>query len=68
MALPPKPPVCPGTPWFTIYSTPPNACFEVMDLDERWNLGNAEPWDLIYARFLAGSIKNWDDFFRQSYR
>jgi hypothetical protein len=39
-----------------------------MDLDGEWDLGNEEPWDFIYARFMAGAIADWDDFFQQSYR
>ena len=66
MAVLPEPPVCAVAHWFTIYSLPPNASYELFDLDERWDLGNKEPWDLIYARFMAGSIASWRTFFRRS--
>lgn len=46
---------------------PPNATFARMDLDDRWQLGTSDPFQLIYARFLGGAIESWPGFFRQSY-
>ncbi|KAH6845805.1 S-adenosyl-L-methionine-dependent methyltransferase [Chaetomium sp. MPI-CAGE-AT-0009] len=53
------------SPWQPAHK-PPNAQFYVHDLDMDWDYD--DPFDLIYARFLAGSITNWPKFFRQSYQ
>ncbi|KAK3299672.1 S-adenosyl-L-methionine-dependent methyltransferase [Chaetomium fimeti] len=45
---------------------PPNAYFNEHDLDMDWEY--RVQFDLIYARFLAGSITNWPKFFGQAYQ
>jgi hypothetical protein len=44
---------------------PPNVQFEVGDLEELWIY--TKKFDLIYGRGLAGSLRDWPQFFKQSF-
>ena len=47
-------------------SVPINVEFFVDDLELDWNY--VTPFDLVYARYLTGSIKDWPRFFGQAYQ
>ncbi|RAK94968.1 S-adenosyl-L-methionine-dependent methyltransferase [Aspergillus ibericus CBS 121593] len=44
---------------------PPNVVFEVDDVEAEWP--PREQFDLIHARYMCGSIKDWPKLFRQAY-
>ncbi|KAI9641781.1 hypothetical protein NHQ30_009639 [Ciborinia camelliae] len=46
---------------------PPNALFQVDDLEEHWTFGEADAFGFIYARMMTGSIGDWDRFFEQAW-
>ncbi|QSZ36467.1 hypothetical protein DSL72_006346 [Monilinia vaccinii-corymbosi] len=46
---------------------PPNAMFQVDDLEEEWTFGEDEKFDFIYSRMMTGSIGDWDRFLDQVY-
>ncbi|KAJ8066888.1 hypothetical protein OCU04_004274 [Sclerotinia nivalis] len=46
---------------------PPNAMFQVDDLEEEWTFGDGDKFDFIYLRMMTGSIGNWDRFFEQAF-
>ncbi|KAK4041210.1 Phosphoethanolamine N-methyltransferase [Parachaetomium inaequale] len=54
--------ISPSQPSFV----PLNVEFFVDDLELEWNY--VTPFDLIYARYLTGSIKDWPRFYRQAYQ
>ncbi|KAF4314539.1 Methyltransferase type 11 [Botryosphaeria dothidea] len=45
---------------------PPNVIFEVDDVEAEWPDGRA-PFDLVHARYMAGSIKDWPGLLRNCY-
>ncbi|KAF7548002.1 hypothetical protein G7Z17_g7347 [Cylindrodendrum hubeiense] len=45
---------------------PPNATFLVDDVEAEWTY--SEPMDLIYLRFLVGSISDWDKLLGQAFQ
>lgn len=45
---------------------PPNITFLVDDLEAEWTY--SQPLDLIYLRFLVGSISDWDNLIRQAFQ
>ncbi|KAF7954589.1 hypothetical protein EAE96_005709 [Botrytis aclada] len=47
--------------------TPPNAIFQVDDLEEEWTFEDSDAFDFIHARMMTGSIGDWDQFFDQAY-
>ncbi|RAL58729.1 hypothetical protein DID88_003035 [Monilinia fructigena] len=46
---------------------PPNAMFQVDDMEEEWTFGEDEKFDFIYSRMMTGSIGDWDRFLDQVY-
>jgi hypothetical protein len=44
---------------------PPNVTFYIDDLEADWTY--TAPFDLVYIRMLAGSIKDWPRLYRQSF-
>lgn len=48
------------------YRVPQNVQFEVDDIEEDWLYKS--PFDLIHARYLAGSIRDWPRLFRQAFQ
>ncbi|PYI08362.1 methyltransferase domain-containing protein [Aspergillus sclerotiicarbonarius CBS 121057] len=44
---------------------PPNVVFEVDDIEAEWP--PRQPFDLIHARYLCGSIQDWPKLFQQAY-
>ncbi|ATZ53773.1 hypothetical protein BCIN_09g05490 [Botrytis cinerea B05.10] len=47
--------------------TPPNAIFQVDDLEEEWTFDDNEAFDFIHARMMTGSLGDWDRFFDQAW-
>ncbi|EWC48813.1 hypothetical protein DRE_00118 [Drechslerella stenobrocha 248] len=45
---------------------PPNASFEIDDVESVWT-HDANSFDLIYCRYMLGSIQNWKELFRQAF-
>jgi hypothetical protein len=51
---------------FPITRVPPNARFEVDDIEEEWTFsGN---FDFIFSRFMTGSIRDWPKLFQQGFK
>ncbi|SPO01818.1 related to TAM domain methyltransferase [Cephalotrichum gorgonifer] len=50
------------SPW-----VPPNLKFEIEDCTLDWTFGH-DSFDYIHARWLVGSIKDWEAVFTQAYR
>ncbi|KLU81407.1 hypothetical protein MAPG_00497, partial [Magnaporthiopsis poae ATCC 64411] len=46
-------------------STPPNAIFEIDDLEEAWTF--SFKFDYIHASMMTGAFRDWPRFIRQSY-
>jgi len=46
-------------------SVPPNVEFRIDDLEEEWVFH--APFDFIYIRCLAGSIRNWPRMMQQAF-
>ncbi|APA11946.1 hypothetical protein SS1G_05495 [Sclerotinia sclerotiorum 1980 UF-70] len=46
---------------------PPNAIFQVDDLEEEWTFGDGDKFDFIHTRMMTGSIQDWDRFFEQAF-
>lgn len=46
-------------------SVPPNVEFYVDDLEDPWT--SDQKFDLIFSRFMTGSIKDWPRYFKQCY-
>jgi hypothetical protein len=44
---------------------PPNLCFEIADLEDSWTFH--EKFDFIYCRMMTASIRNWPQFFTNSF-
>ncbi|GKZ24620.1 hypothetical protein AbraIFM66951_012024 [Aspergillus brasiliensis] len=44
---------------------PPNVVFEVDDVESEWP--PRQPFDLIHARYMCGSIQDWPKLFQQAY-
>ncbi|KAK7440739.1 TAM domain methyltransferase [Colletotrichum acutatum] len=45
--------------------TPPNLTWELDDLEQNWTW--SQPFDFIFVRMLAGSLKNYQDFINQAF-
>ncbi|KAI6383677.1 hypothetical protein MCOR25_000125 [Pyricularia grisea] len=44
---------------------PPNVSYYIDDVEAEWTYST--PFDFIFTRMMLGSIKNWPEFFRQSF-
>lgn len=46
-------------------SVPPNLTFYIDDIEDQWTF--SYKFDMIYARMMTGSIRDWPKFIQQSY-
>jgi len=51
---------------FPITRVPPNASFEVDDIEEEWTFSGK--FDFIFSRFMTGSIRNWPKLLEQAFK